>query len=234
MASGRMVLVFGLVLSGMTALSPSTHAADPAASGFPVYQPPLRGAPLARMGGGTRGEGDDAPEVYVLTPEHAGLTSRDQPVLYWYLSRAAKARYEFVLMAETDYEPLVETELAIVKAAGIQRISLADFDIRLKPDVPYQWSVAVVMDEEQRSGNILASGMIVYVESPPAVINRAADAGGEERIHVYAGAGLWYDALQSLDELISAGTDAERMRQVRASLLEQVGLEKVAAATAGL
>jgi hypothetical protein len=198
-----------------------------------MYKPPLRGAPLARMGGGTRGEGDDAPEVYVLTPEHAGLASRDQPVLYWYLSRAVKARYEFVLMAETDYEPLVETELTAVDAAGIQRIALADFDVRLKPDVPYQWSVAVVMDEGQRSGDVLASGMIEYVEPPAGIKTRAGNASGEERIRVYAGAGLWYDALQSLDELIREGTDVERMRQVRGSLLEQVGLEQVAVATGG-
>jgi hypothetical protein len=76
--------------------------------------------------------------------------------------------------------------------------------------------------------------MIEYVEPPAGIMTRAANASGEGRIGVYAGAGLWYDALQSLDELINAGTDVERMRQVRASLLEQVGLAKVAAATGGL
>ena len=233
----QLALVAGLALSslaGMAVIGPAAYAADTEAAGLPVYRPPLRGAPQARMGGGTRGEGDDAPEVYVLTPEHMGLTSIEQPVLYWYLSRAVKARYEFVLMGETDYDPLVEAELTSVKSAGIQRIALADFDVRLQPDVPYQWSVAVVMDEGQRSGDVLASGMIEYVQPPAGITTRATNASGEERIGVYAGAGLWYDALQSLDELISAGPEVERMRQVRASLLEQVGLEQVAVATAGL
>lgn len=229
--SRRIALVVGLVLAGIAALSPVAYAADPEVVDFPVYKPPLRGAPLARMGGGTRGEGDGAPEVYVLTPEHAGLTSQNQPVLYWYLSLAVKARYEFVLITETDSEPLVETELAVVDAAGIQRIALADYDVRLKPDVSYQWSVVVVMDESQRSGDVLASGMIEHVKPPTGIIIRAANASGEERIRVYAGAGLWNDALQSLDEFIRAGTDVERMRQVRASLLEQVGLGNISATT---
>ena len=136
-------------------------------------------------------------------------------------------------MAEMDYEPLVEAELKTVESAGIQRIALADFGVELKPGVPYQWSVAVVMDEEQRSGDILASGMIEHLVPPAGIMTRVANASGEERVGQYAGAGLWYDALQSLDELIRSGKNVTRLEQVRASLLEQVGLQNVAVAVGG-
>jgi len=200
---------------------------------MPVYKPPLRGAPLARMGGGTRGTGDDAPVVTVLTPEHMGLTSQSQPVLYWYLSRVAPAaRYEFVLIAEDDYDPLVETALQGINSAGIQRIKLADHAVSLKPGVSYQWSVAVIMDSTQRSSNILSSGMIEYIEPAEGIMTRVENAAGDERIGQYAGAGLWYDALQSLDEMIASNPgDAARLQKMRASLLSQVGLDAVVSAT---
>jgi hypothetical protein len=219
--------------AGLSFPGQSLHAAEPATAGFPVYKPPLRGTPAARVGGGTRGEGDDAPAVYVLAPEHAGLTSQMQPVLYWYLSRAVKADYEFVLIAEADYEPLVEIMLTGVESDGIQRIALADLGVSLQPDVQYQWSVAIVMDAQQRSGDVLASGVIEYVKAPTAIITRAENAQGEERVRHYAGAGLWYDALQSLDEQILSQRGSARLQQVRASLLKQVGLDKVAEAVGG-
>ena len=169
----------------------------------------------------------------MLAQEHTGLSSRPQPVLYRSLSRAIEADDEFVLISEADYEPLVETRLAGVASAGIQRIALADLGVSLKPGVSYQWSVAVVMDENQRSGDILASGMIEYIEPPAGIMTRVANAQGEERISHYAGAGLWYDALQSLDDQIRSAQDTTRLRQVRAALLEQVGLDAVAAAVGG-
>jgi hypothetical protein len=216
--------------AGLSLISPASHAAEPAQAGFPVYKPPLRGTPAARVGGGTRGEGNDAAAVYVLAPEHTGLTSQPQPVLYWYLSRAIRADYEFVLIAEADYEPLLEITLSDVESAGIQRIALADHGVSLQPDVQYQWSVAIVVDRQQRSGDILASGMIEYVEPPAGIMARVANAGGEDRVRHYAAAGLWYDALQSLDDLIRSEQGSVRLQQVRASLLEQVGLAAVAAA----
>ena len=84
----RLALAAGLfvtALAGAAITGTVAQAAEPEAAGFPVYKPPLRGTPVARMGGGTRGEDEDAPEVYVLTPEHTGLTSQAQPVMYWYL-----------------------------------------------------------------------------------------------------------------------------------------------------
>lgn len=225
--------LFLLLLAGMTVVDPVVHAAGPEETGFPVYQPPSRGMPAARVGGGTRGVGDAATEVFVLTPEHMGLTSKSQPVLFWYLSRVVRASYEFVLIAMADDEPLVETMLTDIRSAGIQRIELADFDVHLQPGMQYQWSVAVVMDEASRSGDILSGGMIEYIQPPAGSLVNVKNAAVEARVTQYAAAGLWYDALQSLDELIRSGTDAARFRQMRASLLQQVGLNTVAAAVGG-
>ena len=46
---------------------------------------------------------------------------------------------------------------------------------------------------------------------------------------LYAEAGLWYDALSSLSDLIEATPDNPGLRQQRAALLKQVGLTDAAA-----
>jgi hypothetical protein len=90
------------------------------------------------------------------------------------------------------------------------------------------------MDSTQRSSNILSSGMIEYIEPAKGIMTRVENAAGVERVGQYAGAGLWYDALQSLDEMIASNPgDAARLHKMRASLLNQVGLATVAAADGG-
>jgi len=45
---------------------------------------------------------------------------------------------------------------------------------------------------------------------------------------IYAEAGIWYEALSTLSLLIKKEPRNKRFRKERASLLEQVGLERVA------
>ena len=46
--------------------------------------------------------------------------------------------------------------------------------------------------------------------------------------NIYAEAGLWYDALTAISDLIDTSPNAPALRQRRASLLEQVGLREIA------
>ena len=55
-------------------------------SAAPVYRPPLRGAPRGRVGGGSRGTGRESFVLSVLAPDHTGLTTSEQPSLYWFIS----------------------------------------------------------------------------------------------------------------------------------------------------
>ncbi|MEO8326531.1 MAG: hypothetical protein ABI618_11810, partial [Nitrospirota bacterium] len=48
-----------------------------------LYQPPPRGAPGGRVGGGTRGPSSDLPLMWALVPDHVGLSAEVQPRLVW-------------------------------------------------------------------------------------------------------------------------------------------------------
>lgn len=211
-------------------LAEETHPQERKSVRQPVYQPPRRGAPLVRVGGGTRGEGDTEPAVYVLAPEHTGLTTTTQPVLFWYSSGPSAARLEFALIDERSIAPVLETSLEPTRSAGIHRIALSAYGIELSPGMEYQWSVALIPDLEQRSRDLVATGRIEHVPLVPALASEIKNASPEDLPSLYAREGLWYDALAALSALIDARPKDSQLWEFRAALIEQVGLQDVAAA----
>lgn len=156
-----------------------------------------------RVGGATRGPGDPPPALYVLTPDHIGLTVQAAPVFQWYLSKPADVRFEFALINDSSIEPLLELNLGRMHSRGIQQLNLAEHGIELQPGITYQWSVALVPDEQARSSKAIASGMIERIAMPEGLAERLVGAGRREQVNLYAQAGIWYDALAVLSELLT-------------------------------
>jgi hypothetical protein len=93
----------------------------------------------------------------------------------------------------------------------------------------YDWSVAIVLDATQRSQDIVVRGTIALVPPPEGLQSQLTQAGKVGAPRLYAGAGLWYDALAALSTLIDATPQEPTLRQQRAALLEQEQLTEVAA-----
>lgn len=229
-----LALCSGLVFAGGRAIPDSASPASPVLlaqqpapprpASAPVYAPPRRGTPSGehRVGGGTRA-GKSFPVIAVLAPDHTGLTLNDQPALYWFVSAPVQWPIEIIVTDDKSVTPILETQLQPPASAGIQRIRLADYGIHLTPGTRYEWSVAFVIDNGHRSLDVFASGSIERVEKSAvtAALDQAAPLEPPQR---YAAAGLWYDAVMSLSELIEAKPTNRELRRQRASLLEQVGL----------
>jgi len=192
-------------------------------SAKPVYKPPRRGAPGGRIGGGTRGPGDETPALSVIAPEHTGLTSRESPALYWYISDLPKYPLEFTVIEEQAVKPIVETTLPPPTRSGIQRIRLKQHNVRLSPGVKYRWFVTQVVDSSNRSRDILSGGMIERVSPPPGLPKDLVAA----RYATYAETGFWYDAFDGVSTMIQASPGNPVLSEHRASLLEQIGLAEI-------
>lgn len=201
------------------------------ARAMPVYVPPKRGAPLARVGGGSRGIDDNLPYISVITPDHVGFTSQSQPVLYWYISDAMKTRFEFALINDDDIDPLIEVTSEQEMQAGLNSINLADHGVSLEPGVAYQWSVALVEDANKRSADIVSSGQIELLELTDAQKTQLENATAGERVSIFANEGYWYDTFAGLSDLIAADPGNSDLLAQRAALLEQIGLPAVSAAS---
>jgi hypothetical protein len=202
-------------------------SAQQAAATQPVYKPPLRGAPGGRVGGATRGRDSDTPTVAVLAPDHTGLTMQEQPALYWFLSRPTSLPIELTVIEANAVTPTLETKLSPPAQPGVQRISLADHGLRLLPGSTYKWYVALVTDPNYRSKDILAGGLIERV-NPSELRLETTPPDHLAAASIYAGAGVWYDAIASISALIERSPGDPLLRSQRAALLDQVGLREIA------
>jgi hypothetical protein len=220
------VLAVALAVSGSLAAAqaPAQDSAQPFA-----YRPPTAGDPPARLTSGVRGAAELPVTVNVLAPDHVGYTSAAQPTLYWFLSRPVDARVEVTVSRDDQVEPLVEEVLDPPVAAGVHALRLAAHAASLEPGVQYQWYVAVVRDQAQRSGDLLAGGAVALAPLPAPVAREIAGAGPVAAARAYAAAGFWYDAMDALAEAAAGASAGPTPLRLRAALLEQVGLEEAAA-----
>lgn len=214
--------------------SPAVHAQSPASGqsdSAVSYKPPLRGAPLTRVGGGTRGMGNTL-AVNVLAPGETGLTIQEKPTIYWFASQPIDKPVEITITSTESLQaaatPVLEVTLQPPLAKGIHGFRLADHNVTLKPGVEYQWFVAVVRNPAQRSNDVLAGGTIKHVPDSP-VQAQVKQAPKAQLPALYAEAGIWYDAIDQLSLQISANQSDRQLRERRAVLLEQVGLKDAAA-----
>lgn len=199
-----------------------------AAMRMPLYQPPRRGAPNIRVGGGTRGLSGEKPTIHVLAPDHVGLTISEQPSLSWYISKPSKMRLEILVMDEEGIDPLLELTFDSNKLKeGIQSINLAKHGVKLKPNVKYQWSVVLIAEEGHRSNDIVSSGMIERRTITKSLKAKLAKANSKEDVFIYAQEGYWYNAINELTGLLKKTPNDEMLKKQYSELLTQVGLADI-------
>jgi hypothetical protein len=162
----------------------------------------------------------------VLAPDHLGLTKSKLPVLYWYLSKPTELPVEFSLVDSRAIAPILEVRLPSPHEAGVHAIRLSDYKVSLVPGVPYRWFVSLIRDPEASSRDIVAGAVFEHVTMIEALFY--IDAIRSHDVNGYAEAGLWYDAIRAVSELIERYPREKIFRLQRAALLEQVGLKEIA------
>ncbi|MBW2714760.1 MAG: DUF928 domain-containing protein [Deltaproteobacteria bacterium] len=203
---------------------PDAKAEPNAKSGsVPVFVPRDVGAPVARVGGGTRGiEIVKSPSIEVLAPERLGYTLDPQPTLYWSLSEATDRRVEIRVNDHGSDPPVTvfETVLEGPLESGVHGIDLALHGVTLKPGVVYMWYVQL----NPRSDGRYSGGGIQRVLASAELEAALAAAAADRKAFVFAEAGIWYDAVDVLSEQIEGGAAGELALAQRTALLEQAGL----------
>jgi hypothetical protein len=201
------------------------------AGGTFAYKPPMRGVPseATRVGGGTRGAQGRTFTLSVLAPEELGLTTRAQPTLLWFTSDKVTAPVQVTIVDPDQIEPVLDVKLDPPLKPGVQSISLEKYGVRLKPNVDYQWFVALITDPQHRSQDVIAGSEIRRVVPEGDVEAKVKSASPADLPRVYAESGIWYDAIDGLSQLIAQQPGDAALRAQRAALLEQIGLGEAAA-----
>jgi Domain of Unknown Function (DUF928) len=227
-------LLFGLPMNGFSQDSKQSQPSDQnlkdqskkteSLASVPVYTPPKRGAPGGRIGGATRGIQREVFLLSVLAPDHSGFTTSEQPSLYWFISNPTSLPVELTVMDPQGVQPILETRLPSPVTAGVHQFRLSDFNVRLAQGAAYRWFVSVVPDADRRSKDITAGGAIERVEMPEGLKAKVAQAPKSDLPSLYGEAGLWYDTVAAISELIEAAPQDQALRAQRTALLSQVGL----------
>jgi hypothetical protein len=233
----KRVLVIGLSLLVTIASAQILVAADtPTAAkdeqddpSLPVYTPPKKLTPRARVGGTLRGTESNEPEIVALVPDHVGLTVKQTPTLNWYLSKPTTYPLRFTLNDTQKVAPLYEGPLPAPAQAGVQSIDLKTLGLVLEPNVQYRWFVSARRNADSYSEDIVAGGMIERCEFNECLtvtsVNVTCD---RESVRTNALVGFWYDAMGCVCSLIQQEPKDPSLRRLRAALLRQVGLNGVA------
>ncbi|OQW93832.1 MAG: hypothetical protein BWK79_09095 [Beggiatoa sp. IS2] len=232
--------LLGSVVATTAIYLPTGGLSQAVAEESAVYKPQVVGAPVRRVGGATRSFGagaNDLPVVVTLAPEQVALTMKAQPTLYWSLSKLTAYPVKFTLnyadpvKQSKSVEPLLELKMDHPKE-GIHKVDLAEHKITLDENVDYSWSVAIILGKEESTQDLISEGGIKRLKAVEAK-EMTAKLGSNSKNHpkLYAQAGLWYDAIESLSEQIEQHPNDSGLRQQRADLLKQVGLNVQQSAT---
>ena len=239
MRSVTVSLLLGLILS-VWLFDPATTLAvseQPAVSQsgptedvpLPLYTPPKKLTPRARVGGGLRGTDGSDPVIVALVPDHVGLTVKKTPVLNWFLSKPTTYPLKFTLIDIRTVTPLHEGLIPTPDHQGVQSINLKDWGLALEPDVQYRWYIYAIRNPDSPSQDIVAGGVIERCEFSTCLVEMEVNLTCDRQsVLQNAVRGFWYDAMACLCELIDANPSDQALRRQRAALLNQIGLSGVA------
>ena len=239
MRSLTVSLLAGLILS-MGLVDPATTPAasdQPSASQsgstedvpLPLYQPPKKLTPRARVGGGLRGTDGSDPVIVALVPDHVGLTVKKAPILNWFLSKPTTYPLKFTLIDIRLVTPLHEGPIPTPDHQGVQSINLKDLGLALEPDVQYRWYISAIRNPDSPSQDLVAGGVIERCEFSTCLVEMEVDLTCDRQSVVRnAMRGFWYDAMACVCQLIDSNPSDQGLRRQRAALLNQIGLSAVA------
>ncbi|RMH74723.1 MAG: DUF928 domain-containing protein [Cyanobacteria bacterium J007] len=167
------------------------------------FEPPDRGTPGRRVGGGTRSRCPRAAlELTALVPEtNLGRTVAAYPTLFFYVpgipNSSEKVEFELVDANDPD-RVLYKSLVSIPERGGTIAISVPDDGSAtpLEPDTYYNWYLSFECDP-----NMLVGGWIERVELATPLQDELEAASPGDRLAIYEREGLWYDLLAELFQL---------------------------------
>jgi hypothetical protein len=202
-----------------------------------VFIPGTKGAPINRIGAGVRGIksciGDNSCLIALIPDnDRALLTTSRYPQLLFYVPRISAQKLEFLFSSNGETYKL---DLPIPKQAGITSIALADLKNAEGKSLPaleigkkYEWSLAIVVNGEDNSQNLVVDGAIELTQISKDLEEIIPNLAAAERANLYAVNNLWYDAVFTLYQERLSQPKRSSLRDDWISLLKSIDLGNLA------
>ena len=201
----RVLVATTLLLGG---IGMTTIEMSEARSRF-VFRSPQRRNPPFTLGAASRSGfcRDQREPLTVLAPSNqVNLTSTDQLALLAYVPKTSARSLRLVLETQPSSrasrsQRIYEAVVPVPTTSGIVRLPLHSATTpKLQPNQIYRWTIALRCNEEERSDDAIAQGWVEYVPPSSSLAQALKKAAPEGRPALFAEAGIWHDALLSLDE----------------------------------
>ncbi|EDZ96218.1 MULTISPECIES: DUF928 domain-containing protein [Limnospira] len=204
-----------------------------------AFDPPQRGVPGRRYGGGTRGEvcADYASLISLIPVSTMGLTAHEKPQLFFYLPVASRDTPIKLLVTKLPDSESPETEEIVIyrtefqldmENPGIVGIDLADLDgfPGLEVNQYYHWYLTILCDPVNQSVNPIVDGWIKRIDLDSDQIQTLEGLNGSDRLKFYTEKTLWYDMVAAFSELLSDNRRDTEVQQAWLELLRSENLEQ--------
>jgi hypothetical protein len=212
------------VISGITILALVCSLA-PAQAQVKVKLPPTLGAPGRRVPGGSRGQNCVArnQRLTALMPKsNLSLTTVSNPTLYFYIPENQARQLELVITDEQEQQ-VYKQNYKPIGNSGVVGIPLPANTLK-KSQTSYRWSFSMICNTEDRSSDKLVNGAIERVNNS-TVLSKVEKATPQERLSIYAEAGIWQDLLHTLAKLRYSDPQDTALKADWESLLMSQGIE---------
>ncbi len=191
--------------------------------------PPNLTAPGRRVAGGSRSMENCSPgnkHLTALVPQsNIMLTTLESPVFYFYVPKTSASTLEMVVRDQT--QTLVKQSYKPSAQAGVVGIPLPSGK-SLEVGKVYHWTLSVICRPEARSNDKVVEGDIKRIQPDLQLVKKLENATPEQRVVLYAQAGIWQNTLMTLADLLAAAPNNPKLKADWQTLLtgDGVGLDK--------
>lgn len=174
-----------------------------------------------------------------------GQTVAEYPTIFWYLPQTRAWGMEFKL-TNREGQDIYATKYAfardtsnnspgqdaqlVVGTPGILSLTiprLTGSSLPLKVDQKYDWTIRIICNPNDQSGDVYMAGTIQRVSIDSTLSRRLQQAPPEERVVLYAKERLWYEALGTLVKLQRDRPNDPAVMEAWDKLLKSVGLDMI-------
>jgi len=198
-----------------------------------TFNPPGEGEPDDAAGGATRDPNrcpqdrtDIAPYLSAIAPDRGeARTVAARPVFFAYIPETAASQGFFSLRSpDSDYHYQAFVDLS--PEAGTIAIQLPDTAPELEVGQTYNWILALACEGDRLRPDSPSVGGSVTRITPPADLVFEDETLSLERAAAYAEAGIWYDAVAVMAELMRSSATHAIVRDNWQGLLVDGGLDR--------
>jgi hypothetical protein len=200
---------------------------------------PSVGTPRRRGAAAVRGETAKVPDgcgnstseqlVALLPTTEPVLTVAEYPTIFVSLPQTSAKQAEFYLKEANKDEVIYETTVTLPSNSGIVSVSLPDNGTlpALEVGKTYHWYFFVICNSQDRTDEPFVDGHIQRIEPSPNLVAELKNVPPRDRAALYAEAGIWYDAINSIAQLRRSSPNDTAIAADWTELLKSVGLDTI-------